>query len=133
MPNNWKKAVEKLSREKFKTPDGWDTKETVALQLGCSPDRVKEIIKPGLESGDFERREFMIWDERRGVPVRTMCYRIADRKAPAPAPEKLAAGATVEERILVCAAKHPDWTNLRIAKSFRGITVKDVERIRGAR
>lgn len=139
MSNNWKKAVEKLNREKYRVPDGWDTKESVALQLGCTVDRVNEIIKPGLQSGDFERQDFLLWDERRGTTARTSCYRIVDRSSKPEIPTKIPtkcrdSGAfhadSREARIAAAILKHPDWTDLRVAKSFKGATAGEVRGIR---
>lgn len=140
MANNWKKAVERINRDKYSVPPGWDTKETVALQLGCSPDRVNETIKPGLDSGDFERKDFMIWDERRGTTVKTACYRIVDRSAKEPADQltpqekrealKQYNADSLQCRVATSILKHPDWTDLRIAKSFKGVNVGYVQAIR---
>lgn len=143
MANNWKKAVERINRDKYGVPTGWDTRETVALQLGCSPDRVNEIIKPGLDSGDFERKDFMIWDERRGSTVRTACYRIVDRSAKEPTAKPALSQEnrevrkqyntdSLQSRIASSILKHPDWTDLRVAKSFKGVNVGDVQAIRAS-
>jgi hypothetical protein len=73
---NWKATINVINRERFKIPEGWDTKEDVAKSLQCDPDRVADILKPGIAAGEIERAEFPTWDESRRMTVRVVCYRV---------------------------------------------------------
>jgi len=75
--NNWLKAINDINKSRYIIPEGWDTKEQVAEKMQCSPDRVADLLKPGIQSGDFERQEFSVWSEARRLTERVTCYRIA--------------------------------------------------------
>ena len=76
MKNPWTKAVNELNKKKFVVPEGWSTREEVAKDLQCSPDKVADLLKPGLQSHEFEKADFSVWDEARRMTVRVTCYRI---------------------------------------------------------
>lgn len=72
---NWKAAVSKLNSKHFAFPAGWDTRDTIAAQLECSPDRVDTLLGPGLKSGEIEKQQFPVWDARLGRKVLVWGYR----------------------------------------------------------
>ena len=78
---NWKNYVEKMNAAKYVLPDGWDSKETVAEQLGCSPDRVNEHLKPGIQSKEVEARAFPVWDSVTKRILRVTAYKFNGKPA----------------------------------------------------
>jgi hypothetical protein len=76
MKTNWKTAINKINSARLKIPDGWETRDQVAASLECDPDRVADILKPGIAAGEIERAEFPTWDESRRMTVRVVCYRV---------------------------------------------------------
>lgn len=85
--NNWKKIVAKNSAEKYKLPEGWDTREKIAKELECAPERVRLILAPGIASGEVQTKSIHIFDKVRRIAVRTQIFRktpqeVASRKRP---------------------------------------------------
>jgi hypothetical protein len=115
--NNWTKTVATINREKFTVPDGWDTREKVALDLQCAPDRVADLLKPGIASGQIERQDFPVWDEARRMTTRVVCYRVVSVKTEA-APTSTT---TNPEFARIERALHRDssLSNYQIAKNNR--------------
>lgn len=72
---NWKSIVEKKNAEIYKLPQGWDAREQVAEDLECAPERVAEILRPALKSGDVEQKIFPVWDKLNKRIVRVTAYR----------------------------------------------------------
>lgn len=72
---NWKTYVEKKNATTFVLPAGWDSREDVAEQLECSPDKVDDHLRPSLKSGDVEKSIFPIWDKVLKRLVRVVAYR----------------------------------------------------------
>jgi hypothetical protein len=72
---NWKSYVEKQNAKTYVLPEGWSSKEEVAEQLECSPDRVKDRLKPGIASGEIEAQQFKVWSEERKQVIVVMAYR----------------------------------------------------------
>lgn len=62
MTTNWKKIVEITNEDKYKWPEGWDTKATVARALDCTEDQVDRILKPAIDAQAVMRDKFMVWD-----------------------------------------------------------------------
>lgn len=122
--NNWTKTVATINREKFTIPDGWDTRDKVAADLQCAPDRVADLLKPGIASGQIERQDFPVWDEARRMTVRVVCYRVASIKAEA-AP---AAGSC---RITRALQRDPSKSDYQIAKNHK-TTVGEVAKVRAS-
>ena len=58
---NWKTLVENQNAKSYVLPAGWDSRETIAEQLECSPDRVRVLLSPGLKSGTIETAIFPVW------------------------------------------------------------------------
>lgn len=128
MKNNWLKAVNDINKEKYSIPEGWDTKEQVAEKLQCAPDRVADLLKPGIQSGEFERQEFSVWDETRRLTTRVTCYRIkpeGEPSAPSPKPTTDLERGRVERAL----KRRPDLPDRRIARNSRS-TIPVVARIR---
>lgn len=59
---NWKQLVEADNARIYVLPEGWDTKEKIAQQLGCSEDSVRKHLAPALKARRVEVREFPVWD-----------------------------------------------------------------------
>lgn len=82
MAGKYTAAFSASMAEAHKFPTGWDTREQVAVDMGCSVDRVRDLIAPLVKAGTVERREFKVWDASRGQVSRQTGYRIV---APKPA------------------------------------------------
>jgi hypothetical protein len=124
--NNWTKTVATINREKYTIPDGWDTRDKVAADLQCAPDRVADLLKPGIQSGQIERQDFPVWDDARRLTVRVTCYRVAG-------PDKVAQSATkpsADARIRAAIERYPHKTDREIAKNLSGVTSQEVAAIR---
>lgn len=128
MKNNWNKTVNEINRKRYVIPEGWDTREVVAEQLECAPDRVADLLKPGLQSGEIERQEFSVWDEARRLTTRVVCYRVASGKPPTmpakPEPEN-----REYARIRAGILRNPQFEDKRIARNARS-TVSVVAQVR---
>lgn len=123
--NNWLRAVNDINRQKFTIPEGWDTREQVAERLQCSPDRVSELLKPGLATGDFERNDFPVWDETRRLTTRVVCYRVAGKA------DKIVPVDTTSDRVRRALERNPAMEDCRIAKNNK-TTVAVVREIRAS-
>jgi biotin operon repressor len=83
---NWKNYVEKQNAKVYTLPAGWDSRESIAEQLECSPDRVREHLQPGIAAKEIESRQFPVWDSALGRKVAVTAYRQATVKPSIPAP-----------------------------------------------
>ena len=63
----WKTLINKTNASTFRWPEGWDTREKVAEQLECSPDRVREVLASAIRTGAVEVKDFKIWEDGRFV------------------------------------------------------------------
>jgi hypothetical protein len=72
---NWKTYVEKTNAKTYVLPDGWDSRDAVAEQIGCAPDKVDDHLRPGLRAGEIEKQQFPVWDGRLERKVLTVAYR----------------------------------------------------------
>lgn len=72
---NWKSYVEKKNAKTFVLPPGWDSRDDIAEQLECSPEKVKDHLRPSLKSGEVEEGVFPVWDSALGRLVRVIAYR----------------------------------------------------------
>lgn len=70
---NWKNEVNRINKAAYCWPKGWSTREEIAEQLECSPDRVREVLAPGIKSGDIEVKDFQVWED--GRKIRKTGYR----------------------------------------------------------
>lgn len=122
MKNNWNKTVNDINRERYTIPAGWDTKEQVAESLQCSPDRVADLLKPGIQAGQIERQDFPVWDEARRLTTRVVCYR--EKPAPGAPTDSLEHG-----RVIRALTRDPSKSDVTIAKNTRS-TVAVVQAFR---
>ena len=85
---NWKNEVNRINKAAFSWPKGWSTREEIAEQLECSPDRVREVLAPGIKSGDIEVKDFQVWED--GRKIRKTGYRkvVAEATAVKPKPKR---------------------------------------------
>ena len=121
---NWQKAIDKINQDKYKIPVGWDSKEKIAQELQCSPDRVHDLLKSGIASGAFESQEFPVWDAKRRLTVRIRCYRQrVDENSPAPTND-------LSTKIAASIRRNPKHSDAAIAKNVRGATKALVAAVR---
>lgn len=73
----------------YSWPKGWSSREEIAEQLECSPERVREVLNPGIKAGTIESKDFKIWED--GRFVRRTGYRKVPASAPAPSEKEAAA------------------------------------------
>jgi hypothetical protein len=74
MPN-WKNILEKQNASAYAWPRGWSSRDDVAEQLECSPERVASLLAPGIRAGTVERQDFTVWDNKLKRLVRVTGYR----------------------------------------------------------
>lgn len=72
---NWKALVEKNNAKLYVLPEGWTTREKVAEQLECSPDRVAQHLAPAIKEGTVEGKQFPIWDKLTKRVIRVTAYK----------------------------------------------------------
>lgn len=72
---NWKKVHEKILNKTHQPPQGWDSREYVASQLQCSPEKVSQILSPGIKAGEIEVKIFSVWDKNLKRVVQRTFYR----------------------------------------------------------
>jgi hypothetical protein len=136
MKTNWKSVVEKQIKQVYRWPDGWDTREAVAEQLECSPDRVSQHLAPCIRAGEIEGQSFPVWDDVLKRVVRVTGYRKRPAKEAAPAAAAAVALPDAKAAILRIAARHPRAAASDIQKllprKFRGmVTRDDIRRVLG--
>lgn len=75
MKTSWKSFTQKQQSRMYVLPEGWDTRDTIAAELGCSSDNVRKMLHPAVRSGAVECKQIPLWDEvlKRVSPV--TCYR----------------------------------------------------------
>lgn len=78
MPN-WKSILEKQNATAYSWPRGWTSRDDVAEQLECSPERVASLLAPGIRTGAVERQDFTVWDNKLKRLVRVTGYRETGR------------------------------------------------------
>lgn len=84
MPTNWKSVVEKINSETFVLPDGWDSRDSIAEELECSPEKVDDHLRPGIRSGRFIKQSHKVWDKNLKRNIMVIAYHdTAKDKAPA--------------------------------------------------
>lgn len=74
MPTNWKSVVEKINSETFVLPDGWDSRDSIAEELDCSPEKVDDHLRPGLKSGRFIKQQHKVWDKNLKRNIMVVAY-----------------------------------------------------------
>ena len=85
---NWKTYVAAQNAKAFVLPPGWDSREDIAEQLGCAPDRVREHLQPGIAAKEIESRQFPVWDAQLGRKIAVTAYRRVNGRADAESPVK---------------------------------------------
>lgn len=78
--SKWKTVVEKKNAEIYKLPAGWDTRDEVAAELGCSPERVVENLRPAMKAGEVEQKIFPVWCKDTKRILRVTAYRQVEVK-----------------------------------------------------
>lgn len=74
MSTNWKSVVEKINSETFVLPDGWDSRDSIAEELDCSPEKVDDHLRPGLKSGRFVKQQHKVWDKNLKRNIMVIAY-----------------------------------------------------------
>lgn len=77
---NWKAYADKKNAETYVLPQGWDSRETVAAQLDCSPEKVDDHLRPGLKSGEIQKQQFRVWDANLKRLIMVVAYAKSDIK-----------------------------------------------------
>jgi hypothetical protein len=131
MKTNWIKTVNEINRKRFTIPPGWETRDQVAESLQCAPDKVADILKPGIAAGDIEKQDHSVWDEKRRMSVKVPCYRIADSQSPAP-PDVSDIPSEKVVRILACIGRNPGLSDRDIAKKLSKTTSREIAAVRAA-
>lgn len=72
---NWKRHVEQQNEKTYVLPEGWDSREKIAEELQCSPEKVSDHLRPSLASGVVEKGVFKVWDSRLGRTQLVTAYR----------------------------------------------------------
>lgn len=128
MKTNWLAVTNRINKDRYRIPAGWETKEQVAESLQCDPGRVHELLRPAIASGEVERQEFSVWDDKRRCTVRVACYRLLQSQPKVEMPRvKLD---SLQERIAASIRRNPNHTNNQIAKNFNGVCAADVAAVR---
>lgn len=73
--NNWPSFVNNDSAKRFVLPEGWDSRDTVAKSLECSPDRVRTILAPAIREGSVLTKQFKVWDRANKRPIQVTAYK----------------------------------------------------------
>jgi hypothetical protein len=81
---NWKTFVEDQNAKTYRLPDGWDSREKIALDLDCSPDSVRKLMGPAIKTGCVETNVFPVWDKLTKRIVRMTAYRKVEKKPSKP-------------------------------------------------
>ena len=133
MKNNWRKTIDTINAERFTIPEGWDTREQVAISLECAPEKVLELLKPGIASGEIERGEFSVWNPKRRQAEKVVCFRVVqqqDAKNPQSAPAKSEVKPTVEQRIIRAIKAYPGLSDSAVAKKLNKVSSQQVATVR---
>jgi len=75
---NWKNFVAQQNAKVFTLPPGWDSRESIAEQLECSPEKVREHLQPGITARTIESRGFPVWDGQLSRKTMVTAYRRID-------------------------------------------------------
>ena len=96
MPTNWKTLAEKENAKTYVLPAGWDSRDTVAVQLDCSPEKVDDYLRPALKSGKVVKQQHRVWDNVQKRCVMVIAYHDSSKDA-APANDDVAKMATLKK------------------------------------
>lgn len=75
MSMNWKNYVETTQAKTYVLPEGWDTRDAIADQLGCSANNVRKLLAPAIKSGAVEFKQLPLWDKVLKKVRSIACYR----------------------------------------------------------
>lgn len=70
----WKKLADEINAKTYVLPEGWDSREVVAEQLECSPDKVDDQLRPALKSGLVIKQTYPVFDKALGRKVNVVAY-----------------------------------------------------------
>lgn len=127
--SNWKKVVEKQNAKKYAWPAGWDTREQVAKDLECSPDRVASLLSLAIQSGEVEAKAFPVWDKMLKRTIRVVGYRQRSA-ASAPRLPILEDAAKFVRAASKRLGNDPTRIQKNLPRRFRGsVTLDDIRRI----
>lgn len=82
MPTNWKSLAEKENAKTYVLPSGWDSRDTVAAQLDCSPEKVDDYLRPALKSGKVIKQQHRVWDNVQKRCVMVIAYHDSSKDVP---------------------------------------------------
>lgn len=71
---SWKTFVEQSQAKQFVLPAGWDARDTIAEDLGCSSDNVRKLLAPAVKSGAVEFKQLPIFDKVTRKVRSVACY-----------------------------------------------------------
>ena len=59
----WRLFVESSQAKTYVLPEGWDSREKIAEELGCSEDNVRKLLGAAVKTGAVEYKVFPVWDK----------------------------------------------------------------------
>jgi hypothetical protein len=133
MKNNWRKTIDTINAERFTIPEGWDTRDQVAISLECAPEKVLDLLKPGIASGEIERGEFSVWNMKRRQTEKVVCFRVVQQqesKKQQNAPDAPATQPTVEQRIIRALKAYPGLSDSAVARKLNKVSTQQVAAVR---
>jgi hypothetical protein len=133
MKNNWRKTIDTINAERFTIPEGWDTRDQVAISLECAPEKVLDLLKPGIASGEIERGEFSVWNPKRRQTEKIVCFRVVQQqesKKQQNAPDAPATQPTVEQRIIRALKAYPGLSDSAVARKLNKVSTQQVAAVR---
>ena len=80
---DWKTLVQKEQAKTNVLPEGWHTREEVAIQLECSEDNVRRLLTPLIKAKEVQVGAFPVWDNVTKKVIRVTAYKHSP-KAPRP-------------------------------------------------
>jgi len=87
MSTNWTLLAEKENAKAYVLPSGWDSRDTVAVQLDCTPEKVDDVLRPALKSGKVVKQQHRIWDKQLKRVVLVIAYHDTANDATAATPD----------------------------------------------
>lgn len=87
MKTDWKGYMTAQTAKKYQVPEGWETRDAIAKELECLPERVRIVLAPGIASGEVQTKAAWVFDPKLKVVRRVQLYRMAPKGKP-PVPKK---------------------------------------------
>jgi hypothetical protein len=72
---NWSNLVEKSQAKTYVLPEGWDSREKVAEDLGCSADAVRRVLAPAIKAKEVITSVFPVYDKVTKRVVRVTAFK----------------------------------------------------------